>query len=165
MWVQLNKNRFFWLSKKFNQQNKRSLKKKHLNLHLSRLFCWNHTCYCVNMVSAASASRYITTASRYHPRYQSRSSMYTRGLIHGIPRYWPRQFRLQDKGQWKQWSQDKTSADYLQHLYWRLTHIPRGKGAHLWIDVDFNLPDINWDQETVLAYANSASVSILASML
>ena len=37
--------------------------------------------YCVNMVSVTSASRYITSASRYHPRYQSRSSMYIRGLI------------------------------------------------------------------------------------
>ena len=50
-------------------------------LLLSRLFSCNHTCYCVNMVSVTSASRYITSASRYHPRYQSRSSMYTRGLI------------------------------------------------------------------------------------
>ena len=33
------------------------------------------------MVSVTSASRYITSASRYNPRYQSRSSMYTRGLI------------------------------------------------------------------------------------
>ena len=33
------------------------------------------------MVSATSESRYITTASRYHPHYQSRSSMYIRGLI------------------------------------------------------------------------------------
>ena len=33
------------------------------------------------MVSVASTSRYITTASHYHPRYQSRSSMYIRGLI------------------------------------------------------------------------------------
>ena len=32
------------------------------------------------MVSATSASRYITSASRYHPRYQSRSSMNFRGL-------------------------------------------------------------------------------------
>ena len=38
-----------------------------------------------------SASRYITSALRYHPCYQSRSSMYIRGLI---PRNWPRQFRL-----------------------------------------------------------------------
>ena len=43
-------------------------------LHLSRLCCCNHTCYCVNMVS-------VTSASRYHPRYQNRSSMYIRGLI------------------------------------------------------------------------------------
>ena len=54
---------------------------KNHKLHLSRLFCFNHTCYGVNMVSVTSASRYITSASRYHPRYQSRSSMYIRGLI------------------------------------------------------------------------------------
>ena len=30
-----------------------------------------------------SASCYITPASRYHPRYQSRSLMYIRGLIPG----------------------------------------------------------------------------------
>ena len=30
----------------------------------------------VNMVSVTSASSYITSASRYHRRYQSRSSMY-----------------------------------------------------------------------------------------
>ena len=33
------------------------------------------------MVSVTSVSRYMTSASRYHPRYQSRSSMYIRGLI------------------------------------------------------------------------------------
>ena len=33
------------------------------------------------MVSVTSASRNITSASRYHPRYQSRPSMYIRGLI------------------------------------------------------------------------------------
>ena len=48
------------------------------DLHLSRFF---HTCHCVNMVSVTSASRYITPASRYHPRYQSRASIYIRGLI------------------------------------------------------------------------------------
>ena len=48
---------------------------------LNRLFCCSHTCYCVNMVSVTSASRYITSALRYHPRYQSRSSMYIHGLI------------------------------------------------------------------------------------
>ena len=33
------------------------------------------------MVSVTSASRYITSASRYHPLYQSSSSMNIRGLI------------------------------------------------------------------------------------
>ena len=33
------------------------------------------------MVSVTSVSRYITSTSRYHPRYQSRSSMFIRGLI------------------------------------------------------------------------------------
>ena len=56
------------------------LKKKH-KLHLSRLFCCIYTCYCVNMVSVTSASRYITSAPCFHPRYQSRSSMYIQGLI------------------------------------------------------------------------------------
>ena len=31
-------------------------------------FCCNHTCYCVRMVSVTSASRYITSASRYQSR-------------------------------------------------------------------------------------------------
>ena len=47
---------------------------KNHKLHLSRLFCSNHTCYCINIVS-------VTSASRYHMGYQSRSSMYTYGLI------------------------------------------------------------------------------------
>ena len=33
------------------------------------------------MVSVTSTSRYIASASRDHPRYKSRSSMYIRGLI------------------------------------------------------------------------------------
>ena len=37
----------------------------------------DHTCYCVNKVYVTSASRYLTSASRYHLRYQSRFSMYT----------------------------------------------------------------------------------------
>ena len=53
-------------------------KKQHTHkLHLSCLICCNHIC----MVSVTSASRYITPASRYQPRYQSSSSMYIRGLI------------------------------------------------------------------------------------
>ena len=35
------------------------ISKKH-KLHLSRSFCCNHTCYCVNMVSVTSAPHYIT---------------------------------------------------------------------------------------------------------
>ena len=58
------------------------LLKKH-KLHLSRLFGCNHTCYCINIASVTSASRHITSASRYHSPYQSRSSMYSRGLIPG----------------------------------------------------------------------------------
>ena len=56
------------------------LLKKH-KLHLSRLFCCNHTCYCVNTVSLTPGSRYKTSASRYHPRDQSKSPVYIRGLI------------------------------------------------------------------------------------
>ena len=33
------------------------------------------------MLSVTSMSRYITSATRYHPRYQSITSMYIRGLI------------------------------------------------------------------------------------
>ena len=53
------------------------------NIVNNRLFCCNHTCYCVGIVSvtSASASLYVTSASRYHPRYQSKSAMYIRGLI------------------------------------------------------------------------------------
>ena len=67
------------------------LLKKNINFIYNRLFCCNHTCDCVNMVPVTSSSRYITSASHYHTRYQSRSSMYIRGLI---PRNWPWQFRL-----------------------------------------------------------------------
>ena len=52
-----------------------------LHLFYNRLFCCNRTCYCVNMVNVTSALRYITSVPRYYPRYQSRSSMYIRGLI------------------------------------------------------------------------------------
>ena len=52
-----------------------------INFIYNCLFYCNHTCYCVNMVSVTSASRYITSVSGYHPRYQRRSSMYIRGLI------------------------------------------------------------------------------------
>ena len=69
------------------------LLKKH-KLHLNRLFCCNHTCYCVNMVSVTSASRYIRSASRYHPRYQRDPWCTYVVWFHGILRNWPSQFRL-----------------------------------------------------------------------
>ena len=50
---------------------------KIMNLIYNCLFCYNHTCYCVSMASVTSASCYVTSASRY----QSRSSMYIRGMI------------------------------------------------------------------------------------
>ena len=54
------------------------LLKRH-NLHKNNrcLFCCNRTCYWVGMVFVTSASRTVTSMSRY----QSRSSMYIRGLI------------------------------------------------------------------------------------
>ena len=54
---------------------------------------------------------------------------------------------------------DKTKPDYLEHLQSKLARIPTDKGAHLWIGGDFNLPDINWDDESVLPYATCSSVS------
>ena len=63
-------NEFYVFSIKYRYND--ILLKQH-KLHLSRLFCCNHTCYCVNMVSVTAVSRYITSASRYHPRFHSRS--------------------------------------------------------------------------------------------
>ena len=59
------------------------LLKKNINFIYNRLFCYwcNHASYCVNLFSVMSAPRFITSASRYHSRYQSRPSMYNRGLI------------------------------------------------------------------------------------
>ena len=48
-----------------------------MNFIYNRLFCCNHNCNCVGMISVTSASLYVTSASRY----QSRSSMYIRGVI------------------------------------------------------------------------------------
>ena len=54
---------------------------KNINCIYNHLFCCNQTCYCIGMASVTSAFRHVTSASRYHPRYQSRSSMYIRGVI------------------------------------------------------------------------------------
>ena len=55
----------------FNNYSDILLKITPHKLHLNRLFCCNHTC---NIVS-------VTSASCYHQCYQSRSSMYIRGLF------------------------------------------------------------------------------------
>ena len=38
---------------------------KSINFIYNRLFCCNHTCYCVGMVSLTSASCYATSSPRY----------------------------------------------------------------------------------------------------
>ena len=91
--------------------------------HLSRLFCCNHTCYCVNMVSVTSASRSIMSASRYHPRYQSSSSMYIRrGLI-------PRNFAELAEAHpiaFKWWPE---AVCWLGSILWGQTYVERKKRA------------------------------------
>ena len=65
------------------------------------------------MVSVKSASRNIMSASRYHPRYQSRSLMYIRGLF-------SREFRGIGRGS-SDWSSDLplnlVSAPHLLYLW------------------------------------------------
>ena len=84
MWVQLIIliTRFFFISR-INEAyvvfNKISLERYFIekkNFIYNRLFCCNHNCYCVNMVSVTSVPRYITSASRLHPCYQRGSSMH-----------------------------------------------------------------------------------------
>ena len=44
------------------------LKKNPINFIYNRLFCCNHTCYCVGMVSVTSGSLYVASASHYQSR-------------------------------------------------------------------------------------------------
>ena len=60
----------------FNKNSYSDILLENISFIKSCLFFYNHTCYCVNMVS-------VMSVSRYHPRYQSRSSMYIPGLIPG----------------------------------------------------------------------------------
>ena len=53
---------------------------------------------------------------------------------------------------------DKGDQEYLQHYHSRITYIPTDKGAHLWISGDFNLPDIDWEEEIVKPNASNSSV-------
>ena len=50
---------------------------ENMNFTYKHLFCCNHTCYCVGMVSVMSASCYVMSVSCC----QSISSMYIRDLI------------------------------------------------------------------------------------
>ena len=47
---------------------------------------------------------------------------------------------------------DKTNPKYLQELQSIMRHIPTNKGVHLWLGGDFNLPDIIWEEESVVPY-------------
>ena len=71
----------------FSIKYRKSDIERNINFIYNHLFCCNHTCNCVGMVTVMSASHYVTSASYY----QSRSSMYIRGLI---PWNGLRQFRL-----------------------------------------------------------------------
>ena len=53
----------------------------------------------------------------------------------------------------------KNNPEYLQQLHSLLNRIPADKGAHLWLGGDFNLPDINWEDESVSQYASNSSVA------
>ena len=54
---------------------------------------------------------------------------------------------------------DKNKAEYLQELQSIMSRIPTDKGAHLWLGGDFNLPDITWEEESVVPYATNSAVS------
>ena len=52
---------------------------------------------------------------------------------------------------------DKNNPEYLQQLHSLLNRIPTDKGAHLWLGGDFNLPNINWEDESVSQYASNCT--------
>ena len=54
---------------------------------------------------------------------------------------------------------DKNNPEYLQELQSIMSHIPTDKGAHLWLGGDFILPDITWEEESVVPYAINSAVS------
>ena len=59
--------KFMYFSVKYHKSD---ILSKNINFFYNGVFCCNHTCYCVGMVSVTSASG-----------YQNRSSMYIGGLI------------------------------------------------------------------------------------
>jgi hypothetical protein len=44
---------------------------------------------------------------------------------------------------------NNADAEYLGTLESYLARIPTHNGAHLWLDGDFNLPDIDWTNENI----------------
>ena len=54
---------------------------------------------------------------------------------------------------------DKNDPEYLQQLHSLLNRTPTDKGAHLRLVGVFNLPDINWEDESVSQYASNTSVA------
>ena len=47
---------------------------------------------------------------------------------------------------------DNNDPEYLDHLQKFISRIPTQNGAHLWISGDFNLADIDWNDECVQPY-------------
>ena len=54
---------------------------------------------------------------------------------------------------------DKNNHEYLQELQPIISRIPTDKGAYLWLGGEFNLPNITWEEESVVPYANNSAVS------
>ena len=54
---------------------------------------------------------------------------------------------------------DKNNPEYLQELQSIISRIPTDKRAHLWLGGDFNIPDITWEEESVIPYATNSAVS------
>ena len=55
-------------------------------------------------------------------------------------------------------STDKNNPEYQQQLHSLLNRIPTDKGAHLWLGGDFNLPDINWEDEVSVNMPQTAQL-------
>ena len=53
---------------------------------------------------------------------------------------------------------NRTDPDYISNLQSYLSRIPTSNGAHLWLGGDFNLPDINWEDENVKPYASNGTL-------
>ena len=54
---------------------------------------------------------------------------------------------------------DKSNPEHLQELQSIISRIPTDKGAHLRLGSDFSMPDITWEEESVVWYATNGAVS------